>query len=108
MRLVIAVVVGAVVAVAVTGHISTGGTLVLYDSDLIPTAASLKVIVGLDSSGRSELALLTSTLPLVFGIVGGVALIAGVFLGLTGPKRDDLPELDGAVAGAGRAAATGD
>jgi Porin PorA len=88
----------------VTGHISTGGTLVLYDSDLIPTPASLNTIVGLDSSGRSELALLTTTLPLVFGIVGGVALIAGIFLGRTGRKRDDAAELDGVVP----AAATGD
>ncbi len=55
--------------------------LVLFDADLIATPASVRQIVGLDSSGRSELSLLDTTLPLVFGIVGGVALIAGIFLG---------------------------
>jgi Porin PorA len=56
-------------------------SLVLFDADLIATPASLTEIVGLDSSGRSELTLLKTTLPLVLGIVGAVALIAGIFLG---------------------------
>jgi hypothetical protein len=61
---------------------ATGATaLVLFDADLIATPASVRQIVALDSSGRSELTLLTTTLPLVFGIVGAVALIAGIFLG---------------------------
>jgi hypothetical protein len=89
----------------VTGHVATGGTLVLYDSDLLVTPASLNVIAGLDSGGRGELALLTTTLPAAFGVAGGVALIAGTFLALTGRKRDDVPQLDGAVPEAGRAAA---
>ena len=66
-------------------------SLVLFDADLIATPASLTEIVGLDSSGRSELTLLETTLPLVLGIVGAVALIAGIFLrrkprdGMAGP-----------------------
>jgi Porin PorA len=72
---------------------ATGATaMVLFDADLIVTPASLDQIVALDSSGRSKLALLETTLPLVFGIVGGVALIAGIFLGRK--RRDDMAELD--------------
>jgi hypothetical protein len=65
--------------------------VVLFDADLIATPASVTEIVGLDSSGRSELTLLETTLPLVFGIVGGVALIAGIFLGRK--PRGDMAEL---------------
>ena len=39
--------------------------LVLFDADLIATPASVSQIVALDSSGRSELTLLETTLPLV-------------------------------------------
>jgi hypothetical protein len=90
----------------VTGHLPAGGApLVLYDSDLVVTPSSLDAIVALDSSGRSELALLTTILPLVFGIVGGIALLTGVVLGLRGRKqRDDIAELGGVVPGAGEAA----
>ena len=70
--------------------------LVLYDADLTVTPASLSQIVALDSSGRNEITLVETTLPLVFGIVGGVALLAGAFLGLRGRKRrDDAPALAG-------------
>ncbi len=72
----------------------TGATaVVLFDADLIATPASLDQIVALDSSGRGELTLLETTLPLVLGIVGGVALIAGIFL--SRKSRDDMAELDG-------------
>ena len=72
---------------------ATGATaLVLFDADLIATPASLTQIVGLDSSGRNELTLLQTTLPLVFGIVGGVRLLAGIFL--SRKRRDDMAELD--------------
>jgi hypothetical protein len=66
--------------------------LVGFDADLIATPASVTQIVALDSSGRSELALLETTLPLVFGIVGGVALLAGILLGRK--PHEDLAELD--------------
>lgn len=61
--------------------------LVLFDADLIATPASVHQIVALDSSGRRELTLLETTLPLAFGIAGGVALVAGVFLSRK-PRRN--------------------
>jgi hypothetical protein len=70
--------------------------LVLYNADLTVTPASLSQIVALDSSGRNEITLVETTLPLVFGIVGGVALLAGAFLGFRGRKpRDDGAVLEG-------------
>lgn len=83
----------------VTGHLPAGGApLVLYDSDLVVTPSSLAEIVALDSSGRSELALLTTVLPLVFGIVGGIALLAGIAFELRGrTRRDRLAELHAAA-----------
>jgi len=61
---------------------ATGATaLVLFSADLIATPASVRQIVSLDSSGRNELALLETILPLALGISGGVALLAGIFLG---------------------------
>ena len=69
--------------------------LVLYDADLTATPASLSQIVALDSSGRNEITLVETILPLVFGIVGGVALVAGLILGFRGRRpRADLAELD--------------
>jgi hypothetical protein len=74
---------------------ATGATaLVLYDADLTATPASLSQIVALDSSGRSEITLVETILPLVFGIAGGIALVAGLILGFRGRKpRADLAEL---------------
>ncbi len=69
--------------------------LVLYDADLTVTPASLSQVVALYGSGRSEITLVETTLPLVFGIAGGAALLAGAFLGFRGRKRrDDAPALD--------------
>ena len=69
-------------------------TLVLYDADLTATPASLSQIVALDSSGRSEITLVETTLPVVFGIAGGIALVAGLILGFRGRKpHADLAEL---------------
>ena len=66
--------------------------LVGLNADLIATPASVTQIVGLDRNGRNELTLVDTTLPLVLGIVGGVALLAGIFLSRT--RREDLAELD--------------
>ncbi len=80
--------------------------LVLYSADLTVTPASLSRIVALDSSGRGEITLIETTLPLVFGIAGGVALIAGLFLAFLPRKpRDDMAELDGLLPGRSRPAA---
>ena len=75
---------------------STGAqALVLYDADLTVTPASLSQVIALDSSGRNEITLIETTLPLIFGIVGGIAVLAAAFLTLRRPKRrDDMAELD--------------
>jgi len=85
--------------VTLRGPATGAQALVLYDADLTVTPASLSHVVALDSSGRSEITLVETTLPLVFGIAGGVALLAGAFLGLRGRKRpDDSPALVGVTA----------
>jgi len=72
---------------------ATGATAVLlFDADLIATPATVTKVVALDSSGRNELTLLQTTLPIILGIVGGVALIAGILLARK--RRDDMGELD--------------
>jgi hypothetical protein len=77
--------------------------LVLYDADLTVTPVSLSQIVALDTSGRNTITLVETTLPLIAGIVGGVALLAGAFLGFRGRKRrDDAPALAGAGQGTDR------
>jgi Porin PorA len=67
-------------------------SLVGFDADLIATPASVTQIVALDNNGRNELNLLQTVLPLVFGIVGAVALIAGIFLSLR--RREDVAAVD--------------
>jgi len=54
--------------------------LLLFDADLVATPATVNAVVKLDSSGRNELNLLETILPLVLGIVGAVALVAGILL----------------------------
>ena len=83
----------------------TGATaVVLFDADLIATPATVSYINGLDSSGRNEITLLDTTLPLVFGIVGGVSLLAGIVLGW---KRRAAVPLDGVTPGAAEATDAG-
>jgi hypothetical protein len=73
---------------------ATGATVaVLYNGDLVATPATVTEVVGLDSSGRTELSLLDTILPLVCGIVGAVALVAGIIL-LVRKPREDMAELD--------------
>ena len=55
-------------------------TTVLFDGDLQATPASVKQIVKLDSDGRNKLSLLGTILPIVLGILGAAALIAGILL----------------------------
>ena len=95
-------------------------SLVGFNADLIATPASVTQIVALDDKGRNELSLLQTVLPLVFGIVGAVSLLAGVFLSRrrsAGPAEldDEAPEIaptdsgraDGATNGATNGAAGG-
>jgi Porin PorA len=62
--------------------------LTLFNADLIATPSSVKQIVGLDLSGRNELNLLKTTLPIIFGAVGAVALIVGIWLVARRPNED--------------------
>ena len=55
-------------------------TAVLFGGDLQATPASVAQIVKLDSDGRNKLSLLSTILPIVIGIIGAVALIAGILL----------------------------
>jgi hypothetical protein len=48
-------------------------------------------VVNLDSSGRNELSLLDTIIPLAAGIVGGLALIAGIILLVRKPHQDPGP-----------------
>ena len=67
---------------------ATGGTVaVLFNGELAATPATVKAVVALDSSGRNELALLNTTIPVAAGIAGAVALIAGIFLLARKPRR---------------------
>jgi hypothetical protein len=76
---------------------------VLYDADLTVTPETLKTVTALDSSGRNTLSLLTTTLPIIFGVAGGVALVAGIILaarGRRGGERSaDGPQVSAAAAG---------
>jgi Porin PorA len=71
---------------------SAAPALVGLDADLSATPASVSQIVGLDRNGRSELTLIKTTLPIVLGIAGGVALLAGIFLSRR--PREHTAELD--------------
>jgi hypothetical protein len=55
-------------------------TTVLFGGDLQATPASVAQIVKLDSDGRNKLSLLSTILPIVIGIIGAAALIAGILL----------------------------
>jgi Porin PorA len=67
---------------------ATGATAaVLYDGDLAATPATVTAVVNLDSSGRTELSLLDTILPLVAGIAGALALIAGIILLVRKPHK---------------------
>ena len=67
---------------------ATGGTVaVLFDGDLRATPDTVKAVVDLDSSGRTELRLLDTIIPLAAGIVGAVALAAGILLLVRKPRQ---------------------
>jgi len=75
---------------------------VLYDADLTVTPETLTKVTALDSSGRNTIALLTTILPIVLGIVGGVALVAGIFLARgrrSGERSGDGTQVSAAAAG---------
>jgi len=60
----------------------------------VATPGTVSAVVSLDSSGRTELSLLNTILPRLAGIIGAVALVAGIIL-LVRKPREDMAELDG-------------
>ena len=59
----------------------------LFDGDLRATPDTVKAVVDLDSSGRTELKLLNMIIPVTAGIAGAVALVAGILLLVRKPRR---------------------
>lgn len=57
---------------------------VLYKGDLTMVPQSIQTVVNLDKSGRNELFLLKTLLPIVFGVVGAIAVVVGILLGRRG------------------------
>jgi len=78
--------------------------LLLFDADLIATPATVTSVVALDTSGRNKLNLIETILPLVFGIVGAVALVAGILLARK-PHEDIAAEPAGTSPGSAADAA---
>jgi len=62
--------------------------LTLFNADLIATPASVTQIVGLDKSGRNELTILKTILPITLGALGAVCLIVGIWLVARRPHED--------------------
>jgi hypothetical protein len=62
---------------------ATGGNVAVL---LVATPDTVKAVVALDSSGRTELSLLEVIIPVAAGIAGAVALIAGIFLLVRKPR----------------------
>jgi hypothetical protein len=67
---------------------STGAqALLLLDANLAATQPSINRVVAQDNSGRSKVSLVSTTLPLVTGIVGVILLIMGIILARR-PRED--------------------
>jgi hypothetical protein len=79
----------------VTLRSATGATVaVLYDGDLVATPGTVSAVVALDSSGRTELSWLDTIGPLLAGIAGAVALVAGIILLVRKPRPHPAAEPD--------------
>jgi hypothetical protein len=82
---------------------ANGATVaVLFDGDLVATPATVTEVVGLDSSGRTELSLLNTIGPIAAGIAGALCLIAGIVLWARGPRKDKDPQRSSSRAASSR------
>jgi hypothetical protein len=61
--------------------------LTYLNANLIMTLASVTHLVGVDSNGRNELTLVSLILPIVIGVVGAIALVAGILM-VRRPRED--------------------
>jgi Porin PorA len=52
----------------------------LFKADLTSTPATVRELAGTDNSGRKKIALLTTILPLILGILGVIAIVTGILL----------------------------
>jgi hypothetical protein len=68
---------------------TNGQDLLLFNGDLVMTPASVSTAVGLDTTGRTELAWFEVLGPLIAVLAGLVALVAGIVLVR---RRGDQPE----------------
>jgi DUF3068 family protein len=62
--------------------------LLLLDANFAATQASINRVVSQDNTSRSKVSLVSTTLPLVTGIVGAVLLIAGIVALARRPRED--------------------
>lgn len=64
------------------GNATTGATVThLFDASLSTTPATVAHLVSRDIRSRDKITLVGTVLPLVFGIAGGLAIVAGFLLG---------------------------
>ena len=79
---------------------ANGATVaVLFNGDLVATPATVTEVVGLDSSGRTELSWLDTIGPVIAGIAGVLALIAGIVLLVRKPRPAAERPLSAVAAG---------
>jgi hypothetical protein len=71
--------------------------LLLFNGDLRVTPQSVRTIVGLDRTGRTEYAWFETIIPLVSGLVGLALLVVGIVLARS-RREDDQPDHSGAAA----------
>ena len=78
---------------------ANGATVaVLFDGDLVATPATVTEVVNLDSSGRTELSLLNTIIPIAAGAAGALALAAGIVLLARRPRPVPARVLSAAAA----------
>lgn len=73
---------------------SSGATrLVIFQADLKFTPQTIRSFVAADRSGKNEIALITSVLPLILLLAGAVLLVVGIVLRLPGGRAAGGPSI---------------